>query len=80
MCEMFQCADRDGDGMISYAEFQDMINPPRPPPEHQSHQAASGRRVTINTTAMVDSTDTIESHIDDKDEEEEALIISIDKL
>ena len=29
--EMFTFADKDGDGMISYAEFQVMINPPKPP-------------------------------------------------
>ena len=30
--EMFAYADKDGDGKISYQEFQAMINPPKPPP------------------------------------------------
>ena len=29
--EMFTYADKDGDGKISYTEFQIMINPPKPP-------------------------------------------------
>ena len=29
--EMFTYADKDGDGKISYTEFQVMINPPKPP-------------------------------------------------
>ena len=29
--EMFNFADKDGDGKISYTEFQIMINPPKPP-------------------------------------------------
>jgi Ca2+-binding EF-hand superfamily protein len=29
--EMFTFADKDGDGKISYTEFQIMINPPKPP-------------------------------------------------
>ena len=29
--EMFTYADKDGDGQISYTEFQIMINPPKPP-------------------------------------------------
>ena len=28
---MFTFADKDGDGKISYTEFQIMINPPKPP-------------------------------------------------
>jgi hypothetical protein len=28
---MFNYADKDGDGKISYTEFQIMINPPKPP-------------------------------------------------
>ena len=29
--EMFSYADKDGDGKINWAEFQVMINPPKPP-------------------------------------------------
>ena len=48
--EMFTYADKDGDGQISYQEFQAMINPPKPPPETQKPQRSAVKRVTIQTT------------------------------
>jgi len=35
--EMFQFADQDGDGKLSYQEFQVMINPPAPPEQPKPH-------------------------------------------
>ena len=48
---MFTYADKDGDGKISYNEFQAMINPPKPPTEAQSGlaQKPSVKKVTIKT-------------------------------
>ena len=46
---MFSYADRDGDGKISYQEFQVMINPPPVNTEIQSQRKAS-KRVTIQAT------------------------------
>ena len=43
---MFRYADKDGDGKISYQEFQVMINPPPVKAEIQSQRKAS-KRVTI---------------------------------
>ena len=75
---MFQIADLDKDGKISYTEFQAMmINPPKPQADLHAQPSTAVKRVTINTTAMVDSTDTIESNIDDKDDENELLIANI---
>ena len=49
--EMFTYADNDGDGKISYTEFQAMINPPNPPTEPQPclPLTPAGKRVTIKT-------------------------------
>ena len=79
---MFSFADKNKDGKISYTEFQAMINPPnppKPPTEAQPQMVGAVKRVTINTTAMVESTDTIESNIDDNPEEE-SLICTADLL
>ena len=47
---MFVFADKDCDGKISYKEFQSMINPPKPPPEHLNTQPAhSMKKLTFRT-------------------------------
>ena len=46
---MFTYADKDGDGKISYQEFQVMIKPPPVKTEIQSQRKAS-KRVTIQAT------------------------------
>ena len=46
---MFSYADKDGDGKISYQEFQVMINPPPVNTDIQGQRKAS-KRVTIQTT------------------------------
>ena len=48
--EMFNYADKDCDGKISYLEFQTMINPPKPSKEAQIVRTPSVKRVTIKTT------------------------------
>ena len=62
--EMFSYADKDNDGKLSYLEFKDMINPPKPPAE--SIAATPVKRVTIKTTEkeeeLVDIIDT--NHLD----------------
>ena len=45
--EMFTYADKDGDGKISYAEFQVMISPPKPPTVTPSQRKLSKKKVTI---------------------------------
>ena len=40
--EMFSFADKDGDGKLSFAEFQIMINPPEPPEEPKPLAAELG--------------------------------------
>ena len=49
--EMFTFADKDCDGKISYKEFQTMINPPKPPPEHHKNHPVPtvNKSVTIKT-------------------------------
>ena len=48
---MFTYADKDGDGKISYQEFQVMINPPKPPTaEKPILRQPAVKRVTIQTT------------------------------
>ena len=52
--EMFEFADKDGDGKISFLEFQLMINPPQPPVKLDSDAKNgklkdSGKKVTIIT-------------------------------
>merc|ERR1712142_289916 len=47
--EMFNYADKDGDGKISYQEFQVMINPPKVTAEIQNTRKHS-KRVTIQAT------------------------------
>ena len=47
--EMFTYADKDGDGKISYAEFQVMISPPKPPTVTPSQRKQSKKKVTIQT-------------------------------
>ena len=47
--EMFNFADKDCDGKISYIEFQTMINPPKPPQEPKP-RLPTAKRVTIKTT------------------------------
>ena len=47
---MFSYADKDGDGKISYQEFQVMINPPKPPTaEKPILRQPAVKRVTIQT-------------------------------
>ena len=45
--EMFAYADKDGDGKISYQEFQAMINPPKPPPATEKSRKSLVKKVTI---------------------------------
>ena len=53
---MFAYADKDSDGKISYTEFQTMINPPKPPPEHQVVKAATtAKKVSIKTPRQSDN-------------------------
>ena len=48
---MFTFADKDGDGKISYQEFQAMINPPKPATsEKPILRQPAVKRVTIQTT------------------------------
>ena len=47
---MFAYADKDGDGKLSYSEFSQMINPPKPPTEAQNYRKPGVKRVTIQTT------------------------------
>ena len=47
--EMFTYADKDGDGKISYTEFQVMISPPKPPTVTPSQRKLSKKKVTIQT-------------------------------
>ena len=43
---MFHYADADGDGKISWKEFQTMINPPKPPEPPKPSLADLASRVT----------------------------------
>ena len=51
---MFTYADKDGDGKISFTEFQAMINPPKPPTEPTTslEQKPPVKKVTIKTTEL----------------------------
>ena len=58
--EMFNFADQDKDGKISYTEFQTMINPPEPPPEHETSQlkVLTKKKVTIKASKQKILSDT----------------------
>jgi len=48
--EMFNYADKDGDGKISYTEFQIMINPPKPPEPPRPTMADLARKTKADAT------------------------------
>ena len=52
--EMFQFADQDGDGKLSYQEFQVMINPPAPPEQPKPHISDLGMPEQVSLTESQD--------------------------
>ena len=50
---MFINADRDGDGKISYTEFQVMMNPQNSIADFGTPKMSNVKRVTINTDSDV---------------------------
>ena len=77
--EMFAYADKDSDGKISYTEFQTMINPPKPPPEHQVVKATTiAKKVSIKTPGQSDNSINTEEPLNSKHQEVEGAEIDKD--
>ena len=52
--EMFEFADKNGDGCLSYSEFELMVNPPAPPELSRPHISDLGMREQVGKWLTLD--------------------------
>ena len=76
---MFSYTDKDGDGKISYTEFQIMINPPKPPEQPRPTLADLARKTQMEERKETDKMKPheVQTIITDKSESKPSPVTTI---